>query len=63
MANPGVAVGNVGAKESAPNEIRVGQKRAEAYVRISEQLFLSYEEIILCGLGNSESFFRLFSVF
>lgn len=37
------------------NEIRVGQRRSEAYVRLAEQAFLHHDEIVLCGLGNSES--------
>jgi len=40
-------------KEEATNEIRVGQKRAESYIKIAEQLFLTYSEIVLCGLGNT----------
>lgn len=38
------------------NEIRVGQRRSEAYVRLAEQAFLHHDEIVLCGLGNSESY-------
>jgi len=42
-------------EEKAPeNEIRVGRlRRSEAYVKIAEQLFLTHEEIVLCGLGNT----------
>jgi DNA-binding protein len=42
-------------EESIPdNEIRVGRsKRTEAYVKSAEQLFLSHENIVLCGLGNT----------
>jgi len=42
-------------EENAPeNEIRVGRlRRSEAYVKIAEQLFLTHEEIVLCGLGNT----------
>lgn len=42
-------------EETAPeNEIRVGRlKRSEAYVKSAEQLFLKFDEIVLCGLGNT----------
>lgn len=41
-------------EEQAPsNEIRVGQRRSEAYVKIAEQLLIQHEELILTGLGNS----------
>jgi len=42
-------------REEVPeNEIRVGRlRRSEAYVKIAEQLFLTHEEIVLCGLGNT----------
>jgi len=41
-------------KEAPENEIRVGRlRRSEAYVKIAEQLFLTHEEIVLCGLGNT----------
>jgi len=40
-------------EEAQPNEIRVGQRRSEAYVKTAEQLFLQHEEITLCGLGNT----------
>jgi len=41
--------------ETAPeNEIRVGRlRRSEAYVKIAEQLFVTHDEIVLCGLGNT----------
>jgi hypothetical protein len=41
-------------EDTPPNEIRVGQRRSEAYVKTAEQLFLQYEEVALCGLGNSK---------
>ncbi len=45
-------------EEQAPsNEIRVGQRRSEAYVKIAEQLLIQHEELILTGLGNSTIFF------
>jgi len=37
----------------APNEIRVGQRRSEAYVKIAEDYFVKFEEIVLGGLGNT----------
>jgi len=41
-------------EEMPENEIRVGRlKRSEAYVKIAEQLFLTHEDIVLCGLGNT----------
>ncbi len=43
-------------EEALPNELRVGQRRTEAYVKQAEQLFLNHEEINLCGLGNSKHF-------
>lgn len=40
--------------ENTPeNEIRVGQRRSEAYVRIAEGLLINYDELLLTGLGNS----------
>ena len=54
VASGAVAVaGSTASRDAAPNEIRVGQKRAEAYVKIAEQLFLVHHDIVLCGLGNS----------
>ena len=41
-------------EQATVNEVRVGQRRSEAYVKIAEQLFLQFEEITLCGLGNSK---------
>ena len=40
--------------ENVPaNEIRVGQRRSEAYVKLAEGLFLQHDEIVLGGLGNT----------
>lgn len=43
-----------------PNELRVGQRRSIIYVKSAETLFLTHDEVILCGLGNSMSLFLLF---
>ena len=38
-----------------PNEIRVSQqRRAEAYIRSAENIFLNHEELLISGLGNSK---------
>jgi hypothetical protein len=35
------------------NELRVGQRRSIVYVRSAETVFLTHDDVILCGLGNS----------
>ena len=51
--NNNTAEGKKEAENIPSNEIRVGQKKSESYVRIAETLFIEHEEIVLCGLGNT----------
>jgi DNA-binding protein len=39
--------------QDSGNEIRVGRRRAEAYVRDAEDKFREQDTLILCGLGNT----------